>query len=251
MTIKRLVVGNWKMNGNRDLAAAMVPQLMQAAANTQGVEVVVCPPFVLLNEIGNALTHESMQLGAQDCHAKACGAYTGDVSADMLCDAGCRYVILGHSERREHYGETDATVAQKASTAIAAGLVPIICVGESWEQRQNGEAEAFVARQTLACLPEPLPETLVIAYEPRWAIGSGQTATLQDITVMHEAISQILLVKRNLQPEARRILYGGSVNAENVRDILDLRGVDGVLVGGASINADQFCTIIAAASVGS
>ena len=244
MSERRLVAGNWKMNGSRSMASSLVPQLLKSIPAQPGpVEIVICPPAVLLTEVGAMLRDRPVSLGAQDCHDKPEGAYTGDLSAAMLADAGCRYVILGHSERRQHHGETNADVAAKVEAALAAGVTPILCVGESLEQRRAGEAEPLVAAQLRASLPARLTGELAVAYEPIWAIGTGLTPSVDDITSMHAALSETL---KTIAPSAL-LLYGGSVKAANAREILDLPGVDGVLVGGASLNADEFSAIVAAA----
>lgn len=247
MANQRIIVGNWKMNGCRALANELLSVLARSTPSDPArVKVVLCPPATLLSDVKSLREGTPIVLGAQDCHAKTHGAYTGDISAAMLKEVGCQYVILGHSERREQYGETDALVAAKALSASSAGLIPIICVGESLSQRQRGDAEAFVAQQLRSSLPE-LPCEIVIAYEPIWAIGTGYVPTVEDITAMHHTIAQVLVTQRGpLSPRAS-ILYGGSVKASNAKEILDLPGVDGVLVGGASLIAEEFSAIVSLA----
>jgi triosephosphate isomerase (TIM) len=237
----KLVAGNWKMNGlaaeGTALAAAVKARL---AGASPACELLVCPPFTLIAAIGTALAGSSIALGGQDCHAAAKGAHTGDISAEMLKDLGCSHVILGHSERRHGHGESDAQVLGKALAARRAGLVAIVCVGETRAERDGGRAEAVVAAQLAGSIPEGAGcDDLVVAYEPVWAIGTGLTPTSDDIRAMHRAI-------RARVPEGTRILYGGSVNPRNAAEILALPDVDGALVGGASLVAADFLAIAAA-----
>ena len=236
----KLVAGNWKMNGLRQdgmMLARSLAERATAAGAALGCELLVCPPATLLSTVGGILVGSSIALGGQDCHAAPNGAYTGDVSAEMLADLGCSYVILGHSERRHGHGETDAVVRGKVGGAWRAGLVAIVCVGETQTQRQAGEALEVVSSQLAGSIPDnAAAATLVVAYEPVWAIGTGLTATIDDITAMHAEI-------RIRLPAGTRILYGGSVNPKNADAILSLPEVDGALVGGASLNAEDFWTI--------
>lgn len=244
MTEPRLIAGNWKMNGSRPMASSVISQLMKnLPVRRDGVQAVICPPAIFLSEIGAMLRDSPLALGGQDCHAETSGAFTGDISAPMLAEAGCAYVILGHSERREYHGETDAQVASKVTAAVKAGLIPIVCVGESLELRKDHRAESFVTEQLRASLPSAVEGAVAIAYEPVWAIGSGLVPSPEDIISMHAALHKMLQDVRPRVP----VLYGGSVKAANAGEILDLPGVDGVLVGGASLNADEFSAIIAAA----
>ena len=235
-----LVAGNWKMNGLRDDGAALARELAEraiAAGGGLGCELLVCPPATLLSTIGAIIAGSGIALGGQDCHATPKGPHTGDISPEMLADLGCSHVILGHSERRHGHGETDAIVRDKISGAWRAGLVAILCVGETRQQRQSGEAVEVVSAQLAGSIPDGAgPDTLVIAYEPMWAIGTGLTATTDDITAMHAEI-------RSRIPLGTRILYGGSVNPKNAAALLSLAEVDGALVGGASLNADDFWAI--------
>jgi triosephosphate isomerase (TIM) len=237
---KKLAAGNWKMNGLREDGAALARALADRSAATDSglaCDLLVCPPATLLSIVGGMLSGSGIFLGGQDCHANTKGAHTGDVSAEMLADLGCTYVILGHSERRHGHGETDAVVRDKLKGAWRAGLVAILCVGETQQQRQAGEAVSTVSAQLAESIPEgATPDNLVIAYEPVWAIGTGLTATTDDIAAMHDQI-------RARIPSGTRILYGGSVNPKNAAAILALVEVDGALVGGASLNADDFWTI--------
>jgi triosephosphate isomerase (TIM) len=238
---KRLVAGNWKMNGSRAEGAALARAVAQSAREPHACELLLCPAFVLLDAVGAALAGSGVGLGGQDCHAAAKGAFTGDISAEMLKDAGCSHVILGHSERRHGHGESDAEIRAKVAAAWRAGLVAILCVGETRGEREAGRARAVVEGQLAGSLPDgAAADRLVVAYEPVWAIGTGLTATSGDIAAMHGAIRPRL-------PAGTRILYGGSVNPKNAAEILALAEVDGALVGGASLEAEDFWTIAQAA----
>ena len=236
----KLVAGNWKMNSLRRDGAMLAHALKEraaAAGSALGCELLVCPPATLLSEVGGILAGSGIALGGQDCHAAPKGAHTGDISAEMLADLGCSYVIVGHSERRHGHGETDAVVRGKVAGAWRAGLVAILCVGEMQRQRQAGEAVEIVSLQLTGSIPDTATAaTLVVAYEPVWAIGTGLTATIEDIAAMHAEI-------RSHTPSGTRILYGGSVNPKNANAILALSDVDGALVGGASLNAADFWAI--------
>jgi triosephosphate isomerase len=248
-----LVVANWKMNGLRrdgiDRARALVG-LARAHGGT-ATEVVLCPPATLLVDLRAALDGSVIGLGAQDCHAVAHGAHTGDLSAPMLADVGCRYVIVGHSERRAGHGETDQLVRAKAEAALAAGLVPIVCVGESAAERAHGASIAVVRGQLDGSLPEGVAaDALAIAYEPIWAIGTGRTPRPEEIVAVHATIHELCGLRFSGGGAALRVLYGGSVNARNAAEILSLDGVNGALVGGASLDAAGFWTICEAAGAG-
>src|SRR6516162_162037 len=246
-TKTKLVAGNWKMNGLRQDGAMLAHALKERAAavgETQGCEILLCPPATLLSEVGGILAGSGIGLGGQDCHAAPKGAYTGDISAEMLADLGCSYVILGHSERRHGHGETDAQIRDKIAAAWRAGLAALVCVGETREQRQAGSAGGIVSSELDGSIPRgATAATLVIAYEPVWAIGTGLTATTEDIAAMHAEI-------RRRTPAGVRILYGGSVNPGNCDAILPLPDVDGALVGGASLNADDFWAIVRSLTAG-
>jgi triosephosphate isomerase (TIM) len=235
---RRLVAGNWKMNGLHDPGTALAGDLAaRATAGPLGCELLVCPPATLLYPVRAALAGSPVTLGGQDCHAERQGAHTGDISAEMLKDAGCTHVILGHSERRQQHRETDADIRAKLLAAARAGLAAILCVGETIEEREAGNAIAVVARQLDGSIPEGAPlDRLIVAYEPVWAIGTGRTPTGDDIVQMHRVIRARL-------SDATRILYGGSVNPRNAAAILGLAEVDGALVGGASLLADDFWAI--------
>lgn len=237
---KRLVAGNWKMNGLRAGGLALARQIAAGAAARVNCELLICPPATLLAAVGEALAGSAVALGGQDCHAEAAGAFTGCISAEMLKDCGGSYAIVGHSERRHTCGETDADVRAKTIAAWRAGLVAILCVGETRAEREAGRAVEVVAAQFAGSIPDGADAArLIVAYEPVWAIGTGLTPTLADIAAMHAAI-------RHQIPPATRILYGGSVNPKNAGDILALVDVDGALVGGASLKAEDFLAIAAA-----
>ncbi|MBV8492823.1 MAG: triose-phosphate isomerase [Alphaproteobacteria bacterium] len=234
---KRLVAGNWKMNGLRADGRALARDVAARAREPHRCELLVCPPATLLETVGEALAGSDVALGGQDCHPEPKGAFTGCISAEMLRDAGCMYAIVGHSERRHTCGETDADVRAKTLAAWRAGLVAIVCVGETRAEREGGRAETVVESQLLGSVPEnAMAGDLIVAYEPVWAIGTGLTPTLADITEMHAAI-------RARIPAGVRILYGGSVNPKNAAEILALTEVDGALVGGASLKAEDFWAI--------
>ncbi len=241
----KLIAGNWKMNG---LRSALAEAAAIAEGAPQGVELALCPPATLLDPMSRALEGTPVATGGQDCHAEASGAYTGDIAAAMLADAGARFVIVGHSERRDRHGESNAMVAAKARAAISAGLTPIICVGESEAQRDAGEAIGVVARQVRESLATPhTASACVIAYEPIWAIGTGRTPTREDVAAVHAAIRKTLRESFPQAHEAVRILYGGSVKPENARELLHLPDVGGALVGGASLKSSDFLAIAHAA----
>jgi triosephosphate isomerase (TIM) len=239
----KLVAGNWKMNGLRADGVALAGELARRARAGEGVGglccgLLLCPPATLLAAVGDAVAGSGIALGGQDCHSAPKGAFTGDISAEMLADSGCTYVILGHSERRQGHGETDAEIRAKIAAAGRAGLNPILCVGETQQQRQAGEATAVVSAQLAGSIPDSFArDGLIVAYEPVWAIGTGLSATLDDIAQMHAAI------RAHVAPDAR-ILYGGSVNPTNAGAILALADVDGALIGGASLDPDS-CWAIA------
>jgi triosephosphate isomerase len=249
MARRRLVAANWKMNGTRDQGAALVAgtQHLTEAAVALGLEILLCPPATLLLPTAAMLAGSGVALGGQDCHWQSSGAYTGDISAAMLRDAGCSHVILGHSERRHLHHETDALVRAKAEAALGEGLTALICVGETEAERIAGDAFAVVERQTRASLPErAAPETVVLAYEPIWAIGTGRVAGTDDVTAIHAHLRQILAASVERGAEIR-ILYGGSVKPSNAAELFRLEDVDGALVGGASLDGNAFAAIAAAA----
>jgi triosephosphate isomerase len=244
--IRPLVAGNWKMNGSLTMASALAGDVktLAASASDAPVDLLLCPPHPYLGAVSVALSGSGISLGGQDCHTAVSGAHTGDVAAAMLADLGCRYVILGHSERRADHGESSALVAAKAKAAIAAGLTAIVCVGETEAQRDAGEAENIVKKQIIESIPsEAEASNLVVAYEPVWAIGTGRTPTTADVAAMHKHI-RALLAGRG----AVRILYGGSVKPANAAELMAVPDVNGALVGGASLKAADFWAIATGAA---
>lgn len=243
-----VVIANWKMNGALTGLERFAEQW--GSYNVpEDVQTVICPPFVYLDAL-RRLMPETMQFGAQDCSAHASGAYTGDVAADMLVELGCDWVILGHSERREYHGERDELVAAKASQAQTAGLCPVVCVGERLEQREVGDHQTVVAAQLAGSLTGVLPENLVVAYEPIWAIGTGHSATPAQAQEMHEWIRSCLTQQFGVAAEQIAIIYGGSVKPETAGELFACETIDGALVGGASLEAQSFAAIALAASLG-
>ncbi len=240
---RKLVAGNWKMNGLR--SALLEVQAMVAGARGLGqVDLAICPPATLSPSVGEVLLGSPIALGGQDCHASANGAFTGDVSAEMWADLGARFVIVGHSERRQYHAETDAIVAAKAAAACRAGLSPIICVGESLAERDAGDTLSVIAGQLAGSIPDEAgrPDT-VIAYEPVWAIGTGRTPTLAQVEEVHQAIGRALDARFGAAGLQIRVLYGGSVKPDNAAQLMAVPGVDGALVGGASLKAADFLAI--------
>jgi triosephosphate isomerase len=248
-TRRRLIAGNWKMNGLSVDSRARVDALRNKASAATGLpDIVLCPPFTLLAAVGEAIASSAMALGAQDCHVAEKGAHTGDVAAPMLADLGCRYVIVGHSERRANHGESDALVRAKAEAAQRAGLVAIICVGESADQRKAKQHLGVVEAQLAGSLPSgATAANTVIAYEPVWAIGTGLTPTSDDIAEMHAHVRARLEAANAAEGAGIRVLYGGSANAGNAAALLATPGVDGLLVGGASLDAEAFWKMVQAA----
>jgi len=248
MSTRPYIVGNWKMNGTRAMLAE-ARAIDRGAARCPQVDVALAPPFTLINAMAEAV--QAVAVGAQDCHARDSGAFTGDVSAPMLADAGASFTILGHSERRAMHGESSELVKAKAEAAQAAGLSVIVCVGETEAERDAGQAEAVVTGQLAASLPHgaEAAASLTVAYEPVWAIGTGRVAAPADILAMHRAIRARLVEMIGAEAGAAiRILYGGSVNAGNAAEILALDEVGGALVGGASLASDSFLAIVLAAA---
>jgi triosephosphate isomerase len=247
---KPLVAGNWKMHGSRAENAALVRDLLDRLPESLAADVLVCPPFVYLSEAGRMLKDAEIDLGAQSLCAESSGAFTGEVSGAMLRDVGCRYVLVGHSERRQLFGEHDALVARKFVAAQAAGLVPVLCVGETLEEREQGRTTEVVARQldaVLAVCGVAALRSAVIAYEPVWAIGTGRNATPEQAQDVHATIrARVEALDARIANEVR-VLYGGSVKASNARELFAMADIDGGLVGGASLKADEFAQICAAA----
>lgn len=245
----KLIAGNWKMNGSLAANAALLQDILPGARQHHGCAVAVCVPAPYLAQCQALLAGSVLELGAQDVSAREAGAYTGEVSAAMLRDFGVRYAIVGHSERRQYHGETDTVVAEKAQRALAAGIVPIVCVGETLAERDAGSTEEVVKRQLAAvihlnghCISE-----IVVAYEPVWAIGTGKTATPEQAQSVH-AVLRAQLLAASTQAGRIRILYGGSMNAANAASLLAQPDIDGGLIGGASLKAADFLSIITAAS---
>ncbi|MHB1034085.1 MAG: triose-phosphate isomerase [Pirellulales bacterium] len=245
------IAGNWKMNLDRARSITLAEGLAKETADVLDVDLAVCPPSVYLDAVGRAIAGSRIGLGAQNMYHQAGGAYTGELSAAMLLDLGCRYVILGHSERRHVLGETDQEINKKVLAALAAGLTPIVCVGELLEERQASKTGEVIRRQfdgSLAGLSAEQMACLVIAYEPVWAIGTGQVATPEQAEEVHKDLRKIMEDRYNASVAAQvRLQYGGSVNAKNAAALLAQPDVDGALVGGGSLKIDDFLGIIAAA----
>jgi triosephosphate isomerase (TIM) len=247
MALRPLIAGNWKMNG---LCASITEfDALKAGLATlaHSAEILICPPATLIDRFAHSAKGSVIQIGGQDCHSNPSGAHTGDISAVMLKDLGACYVIVGHSERRADHYESSAIVATKALAAIKAGLMPIICIGETLVEREAGKVMEIVLgqlRESIALITAP---NYVVAYEPVWAIGTGKIPTLSDIRDVHNALRAELIAHESAPGEKVRILYGGSVKPENARDILAIENVNGALVGGASLKAADFMGIIAAA----
>jgi triosephosphate isomerase (TIM) len=239
MTRTRLVAGNWKMHGSRAGNEALLAAVLHGISGVKGVECAVCVPFPYLEQVAGRLRGSAIAWGAQNASEHAQGAYTGEVSAPMLREFGCRYVIVGHSERRQLYGEGDAQVAAKFAAAQGAGLTPILCVGETLQEREAGRSEAVVARQLDEVLKRTAFDDAVLAYEPVWAIGTGRTATPEQAQQVHAFL-------RKRVSNGTRILYGGSVKAQNAAAIFAMPDVDGGLIGGASLVAEEFAAIVRA-----
>jgi triosephosphate isomerase len=252
--VGKLIVGNWKMNGlgpalvEAQAVAAGLGDLPGDRLVNSGVRVGLCPPATLVERLARCLAGSSVLVGGQDCHAEASGAFTGDISAEMLSEAGAVLVILGHSERRSGYGETDALVASKVEAALRAGLEPIICVGETLAEREAGRAVAVVSTQVRGSLPQVLAgRPFALAYEPVWAIGTGLTPTTAQIEEIHAAVRAELSAVLGAPGTRAPILYGGSVKPGNAAEILSASEVGGALVGGASLKSADFLGIIAGA----
>ena len=248
---KPLVAGNWKMNGSIELAENLL-EAIQPSLEKTSVEVLICPPYTQLQSIGEHFRDTSISLGAQNVHTHISGAFTGEISAAMLNEMDVKWCIVGHSERRVQFGETDQLVRQKVETLLQHGILPIVCVGESLEERESGIHQKVVVEQLekgLSGLSADDQLRCTVAYEPVWAIGTGKTATSQQANSMHLTIRQELaeLATEKVASEIR-ILYGGSVNADNAEELLEQSEIDGALVGGASLKTDQFPGIIAAAN---
>lgn len=250
---RKLVIGNWKMNGSRSANESLLSSVL-AGATQLSCDLAVCAPFVYLPQCQQILTDSPVAWGSQDISAHQTGAYTGEVSATMLRDFACRYALVGHSERRAYHAETDVIVAIKAQRALAEGLTPVICVGETLEQRDAGHTEAVVSTQidvVLAALGPADSESIVLAYEPVWAIGTGQTATPAMAQQVHALLRARLSAKYPASAAQTRILYGGSMKPDNAAELLSMPDIDGGLIGGAALKASDFLTIARAADAAS
>ena len=245
---KPIIAGNWKMNKLTSEAVELASELKNKAGSIADREIVLCPPFTVLSSVKKVIAGSRIRLGAQNMHWEVRGAYTGEVSPSMLKDIGCDYVILGHSERRQYFGETNEAVNRKAKTAFSTGLIPIVCVGETLAQREKGDTLKVIEEQIntgLSGLTSEESKGLVVAYEPVWAIGTGKTATPDQAEEVQRFIRKLLgqmFGKENTQ--AIRILYGGSINPDNISALMSCENVDGGLVGGASLKAESFLKVI-------
>ena len=250
---KAVIAGNWKMNKTRPEAKALIEELKPLVANAS-CDVVACVPFTNLETVLDAAKGSNIKVGAQNCHFEKSGAFTGEISADMLKEMGVEYVVIGHSERRQYFGETDVTVNKRTRAALAAGLKVILCVGEMLEDRENGITEELVALQTKIALKDVSKEELknvIIAYEPVWAIGTGKTATAEQANEVCAVIRNVIAkVYDKTAADAMTIQYGGSMNAKNAAELLARPDVDGGLIGGASLKAPDFAVIVDAATKG-
>lgn len=246
----KIIAGNWKMNLNHKEAETLVKAILPKVKDVKGVEVVVCPPFTSIASVSGIVEGSNVQLGAQNMHWEKKGAFTGEVSANMLLTLGCRFVILGHSERRTFFHETDEVVARKTRAALGSGLTPIVCVGETREQREAGETERVVGTQVRGAFSGLTPdefEGIVVAYEPVWAIGTGLTATNEQAQEVHAFIRRTLEEMFGKQvADGTRIQYGGSMKPSNARELLAQPDIDGGLIGGAALEADSFVEIVRA-----
>lgn len=245
--MRQLIAGNWKMHMLRAPAAELATGVRDGARGL-ACDLLVCPPFTAIETVARVLANTNVAVGSQDCHPKGQGAHTGDVSAAMLRDAGATWVILGHSERRQNHGETDELVREKVLAAVEAGLTPIVCVGETEEQRTSGQETEVVGWQLAGSLPKPFAG--LVAYEPVWAIGTGRTATEQDVATMHAFIREELMRQFGGAGQEIRILYGGSMRPANAGSLLAVPHVGGGLIGGASLKAEDFLAIAGAAKAG-
>jgi len=246
-----LVAGNWKMNGTRASVAELARGLVGGAGSISGAEILLCPSYIFIQEVQSLISESSIGLGAQDLYVAAGGAYTGAISGAMLVDAGCQYVIVGHSERRALMGDSDGVVARKFAAAQEHGLIPILCVGETLDERQSDSTLAVIGRQfstVVDAVGIENFENAVVAYEPVWAIGTGETATPQQAQEVHAALRAMAATRSAKIAADLRLLYGGSVKAANAADLFSMADIDGGLIGGASLEAREFLAICAAAA---
>lgn len=248
MSRKPIIAGNWKLHNNRTQTAELASKLAAAIGNYDAADVVICPTFTSLDAASQAIKQSSISLGAQNVHEAEKGAFTGEITADMLKEAGVQYVIVGHSERRQYFNETDEKINAKVKALYAKDLTPIICVGETLEERESGRMEEVVSSQVKACLaglPADKVAASVIAYEPVWAIGTGKTASKEQAQEVHALIRGLLTELFGKEvAEAVRIQYGGSVKPDNVKELMAQPDIDGALVGGAALDADSFAAIV-------
>ncbi len=246
-----IVAANWKLHGNRAMVGSLIAAVNSHAKGASSADVIICPPFPYLAESQDFMDADNVFLGAQNVSQQAQGAYTGEVSAEMLAEVGCRYIIVGHSERRQYYGETSEVVAAKFMQVQEAALVPILCVGESLEQRESGEMEQTIKHQVDAVVSAAGIDNIrkaVIAYEPIWAIGTGETASPEQAQEVHALIRNQIAQQSAQVADDLRILYGGSVKADNASELFSQSDIDGGLIGGASLVAEQFNAIVSAAA---
>ena len=247
ITMKTLIAANWKMNKGIKEAVSFVRDFKNLVKNVKNVEIVICPPFTLLNEIYELIKVTNIDLGAQNMHFEEKGAYTGEISPLMLKDAGCEYVILGHSERRQHFNETDDLINKKVKAALKNKLKPILCIGETLQQRNNNKTTEIIENQLMNCLNginENEIKNIVIAYEPVWAIGTGKNAAPEQAEEVHKFIRSLLSKKYNKKiSDNVRVIYGGSVKPENIKDLMKMKNINGALVGGASLDPKSFAEI--------
>jgi len=245
---KKIIAGNWKMNGTKESAWALVNEILEGfeeGANTP-FQMIICPPFTLIPQVVDMAEGYPMAVGAQNVNSHESGAYTGEISAPMLVDLGVKFVIVGHSERRSYYSETSDWVAKKAAAAIAVGLTPIICIGETLEEKEGGKAIEVITKQFAESIPATATaDNIIIAYEPVWAIGTGKSATIADIVEVHSAIKG--LAEKRFGTRSAPVLYGGSVKPSNAAEIFSVKDVDGALIGGAALKASDFLGIAKAA----
>ena len=248
---KKIIAGNWKMNKTVAEAESLATAVKRELEAEAKVDVVLCPPFTAINKVSEVISGTQLAVGAQNMHFEASGAYTGEISAEMLREQYCRYVILGHSERRQYFGETDASVNQKTKAALVAGLIPVVCVGETLEEREAGRIEAVITAQIrdgLADIEAADLKKIVVAYEPVWAIGTGKTATPEQAQEVHKLIRDLLAkLSDQATADAIRIQYGGSMKPANALELLSKPDIDGGLIGGAALDANSFVEIVKAA----
>jgi triosephosphate isomerase len=248
MSRKTIIAGNWKMNGSRSENSSLINGITSGLGNTRA-EVIVCPPSLYINEVATLTSGKSVKVGAQNLNLNQSGAFTGEISGNMIKDCGAEFVIVGHSERRSLYGETSEIVADKTSVALDSGLVPILCIGEELADRENGNTNAVLTNQLQAVFDKIAIEdfnNIIIAYEPVWAIGTGKTATPDQAQETHQFIRSLLAQQDEVVANNTTILYGGSMNPTNAKDLLACADIDGGLIGGASLKAEDFLAICAA-----